>query len=159
MEGWRGPRRNLLVSRRRRWRRQEQKQIDDPQLQPGSRPSLAQPPARRQSPSNFRLFVHLKQRLYTISLTSRSGFQVVGRRPKSVYSRTKAVGDKKESAALPSPSSWLCRAERSAACRGEALIVCALLGFHRCLGPTMGWMGCSHPGARWQEAVLKWSGG
>lgn len=38
---------------------------------------------------------------------------VVGRRPKSVYSRTKAVGDKRESAALPSPCSSLSRAERS----------------------------------------------
>lgn len=81
---------------------------------PDPRPSLAQPPARRRSPSNFRFFcVHLKQRRYTISLAGRSGFQVVGRRPKSVYSRTKAVGDKRESAALPSPCSSLSRAERS----------------------------------------------
>lgn len=32
------------------------------------------------------------------------------------------------------------------ACRGEVLIVCAQLSFHRCLGPDNG-MGCSHPGA------------
>lgn len=66
-----------------------------PQSCPGS-----PPPAW--SPSNFRLFVQLKQRLYTISFSGRSSFQVVGRQPWCVYLRTKAVGDKMGRQASPS---------------------------------------------------------
>lgn len=88
---------------------------------PRSPPALPRlPPAW--SPSNFRLFVQLKQRLYTISLSSRSSFQVGRRQPWRVYLRTKAVGDKTGAWRMVLPSGSLPEAQGPhAGCRGETL--------------------------------------
>lgn len=148
----------LLVSRRR-WQRQEQKQIDDPQLQPGSppqpRPASRPPPVSKQ----FQTFCTSKAEI--VHHFSRQ------------QKRLSGGGEEAEECLFTNKGSWRQKGERSppqslllalqsravpAACRGEVLIVCALLSFHRCLGPGKG-LGCSHPGPCRQEAFPKCSGG
>lgn len=56
------------------------------------------------SPSNFRLSVQLKQRLYTISLSGRSSFQVGGDSPVCLFENKGSWRQKRRHTALPQSS-------------------------------------------------------
>lgn len=104
---------SLLVSRRR-WQRQEQEQIDDPQLQPGSppqpRPASRPPPVSKQ----FQIFFCTSKAEMVHDFSRRQKrLSGGGEEAEECLFTNKGSWRQRESAALPNPCSSLSRAERS----------------------------------------------